>query len=170
MGASSDPRFPANDLPSDIQRSANGAAEKPTASKKAKPASDAAPKVSKGKASGKATSKAGAEAGKSKEAIAEQEGGEGGEETKEEEEKKAQEEKEEEAPASAKSTGKQLKVGDKLPKLVLKDEEGKEVDVSGLAGEKGVVVFLYPKVGGLVCWYLVRLQIRKCIRLGRIKA
>ena len=39
-----------------------------------------------------------------------------------------------------------LGLGDSLPALKLQDNEGKEVDVSALAGEKGVVFFLYPKV------------------------
>ncbi|RSH89067.1 hypothetical protein EHS25_002733 [Saitozyma podzolica] len=38
-----------------------------------------------------------------------------------------------------------LQIGDKLPKIKLRDNEGKEVDVAGLAGAKGVVIFLYPK-------------------------
>ncbi|WWD09320.1 hypothetical protein V865_007443 [Kwoniella europaea PYCC6329] len=61
---------------------------------------------------------------------------------------KEKEEKKAEAPASAKAdTGSKgaLKLGDKLPKITLKDNEGDDVDVSQLAGEKGVVVFLYPK-------------------------
>lgn len=61
-------------------------------------------------------------------------------------EAKAKEEKKEEAPASAKSSGKTLAQGDKLPKIKLEDEEGGEIDVSTLAGEEGVVIFLYPKV------------------------
>ena len=66
------------------------------------------------------------------------------------EQKKAAEEKKAEAPASAKAdTGAKgaLKKGDKLPKITLQDNTGADVDVSGLAGEKGVVIFLYPKVG-----------------------
>lgn len=43
--------------------------------------------------------------------------------------------------------GEVLKMGDRLPSIKLKDEEGNTVDVSTLAGEKGVVFFLYPKVG-----------------------
>nr|XP_018267130.1 uncharacterized protein I303_01113 [Kwoniella dejecticola CBS 10117]OBR89288.1 hypothetical protein I303_01113 [Kwoniella dejecticola CBS 10117] len=60
----------------------------------------------------------------------------------------AEEEKKAEAPASAKAdTGSKgaLKEGDKLPKITLKDNEGTDVDVSTLAGEQGVVIFLYPK-------------------------
>ncbi|WWC86157.1 uncharacterized protein L201_001030 [Kwoniella dendrophila CBS 6074] len=60
----------------------------------------------------------------------------------------AKKEKEEEAPADAEpDTGSkgQLKKGDTLPKITLKDNAGADVDVSGLAGEKGVVIFLYPK-------------------------
>ncbi|WVQ97348.1 hypothetical protein IAU59_004459 [Kwoniella sp. CBS 9459] len=61
----------------------------------------------------------------------------------------AKKEKEAEAPADAPAeTGPrgQLKQGDKLPKIVLKDNGGNDVDVSTIAGEqKGVVIFLYPK-------------------------
>lgn len=39
-----------------------------------------------------------------------------------------------------------LKEGQTLPKLTIEDNTGAEVDVSTLAGEKGVVIFLYPKV------------------------
>ncbi|ODN84114.1 hypothetical protein L202_00126 [Cryptococcus amylolentus CBS 6039] len=41
--------------------------------------------------------------------------------------------------------GPTLKLGDKLPSIKLKNEDGELVDVSTLAGEKGVVFFLYPK-------------------------
>ncbi|WVQ71230.1 hypothetical protein IAR50_000755 [Cryptococcus sp. DSM 104548] len=41
--------------------------------------------------------------------------------------------------------GPKLKLGDKLPNIKLKNEDGELVDVSTLAGEKGVVFFLYPK-------------------------
>ncbi|WVQ85427.1 hypothetical protein IAT38_007592 [Cryptococcus sp. DSM 104549] len=53
-----------------------------------------------------------------------------------------------EAPAAADADTDGVKVlakGDVLPSIVLKDETGKEVDVATLAGEKGVVLFLYPK-------------------------
>lgn len=43
-----------------------------------------------------------------------------------------------------------LKEGQGLPKITLEDEDGNEVDVSGLAAEKGVVIFLYPKVSRFV--------------------
>lgn len=67
---------------------------------------------------------------------------------------KAEAEAEAEAPADAEpeepdtdeSDGKVIKVGKKLPKIVLKDEEGEDVEVGKLAGERGVVIFLYPKV------------------------
>jgi hypothetical protein len=39
-----------------------------------------------------------------------------------------------------------MQLGDKLPKISLRDNEGNPVDVAGLAGAKGVVIFLYPKV------------------------
>ncbi|EIW70329.1 hypothetical protein TREMEDRAFT_29193, partial [Tremella mesenterica DSM 1558] len=35
--------------------------------------------------------------------------------------------------------------GDKLPKMVLQDNTGSDVEVSKLAEEEGVVIFLYPK-------------------------
>ncbi|WWD17953.1 hypothetical protein CI109_102398 [Kwoniella shandongensis] len=60
----------------------------------------------------------------------------------------AKKEKELEASANAEpetSSRGQLKKGDKLPKIKLQDNTGTEVDVSTLAGEKGVVFFLYPK-------------------------
>ncbi|RXK36020.1 peroxiredoxin Q/BCP [Tremella mesenterica] len=62
--------------------------------------------------------------------------------------KSAEEEKKAEAPKSAKSdTGPRgaLKKGDKLPKMVLQDNTGGDVEVSKLAEEEGVVIFLYPK-------------------------
>lgn len=49
------------------------------------------------------------------------------------------------APASSGGKG-ILKLGDKLPKIVLLDHKEVEVDVGSLAGEKGIVIFLYPKV------------------------
>lgn len=58
-------------------------------------------------------------------------------------------EKEAEAPQGAdpETDGKKvMKLGDKLPKVTLKDEEGEDVEVTGLAGERGAVLFLYPKV------------------------
>ena len=45
-----------------------------------------------------------------------------------------------------------MKIGDKLPKIVLRDHKGEEVDVSLLAGEKGLVLFLYPKVSEAGVW------------------
>lgn len=44
------------------------------------------------------------------------------------------------------SKGKILKKGDKLPLITLEDEEGESVDVGELAGGRGVVIFVYPKV------------------------
>lgn len=52
--------------------------------------------------------------------------------------------------------GEVLKMGDKLPSIKLNDEEGNTVDVSTLIGEKGVVFFLYPKVGPF--WMEVRIH------------
>lgn len=70
-----------------------------------------------------------------------------------EEPKAAEAEKKAEAPADADTekpaskAGGKIKEGDVLPKgLKLEDEEGKEVDVGELAKDKGVVLFLYPKV------------------------
>ncbi|WVR05814.1 hypothetical protein IAU60_002839 [Kwoniella sp. DSM 27419] len=60
----------------------------------------------------------------------------------------AKKEAEAEAPADAEpETGPrgQLKKGDKLPKVTIKDNTGADVDVSTLAADKGVVIFLYPK-------------------------
>lgn len=39
-----------------------------------------------------------------------------------------------------------LQLGSGLPKIVLKNEDGEDVDVSTLGGERGVVIFLYPRV------------------------
>lgn len=51
------------------------------------------------------------------------------------------------APVKAPSSkGAPLKLGQGLPKIKLEDNTGAEVDVSTLAAEKGVVIFLYPKV------------------------
>ncbi|WOO83381.1 Peroxiredoxin bcp1 [Vanrija pseudolonga] len=50
------------------------------------------------------------------------------------------------APVKAPSSkGAPLKLGQGLPKIKLEDNTGAEVDVSTLAAEKGVVIFLYPK-------------------------
>ncbi|KAF8066527.1 AhpC-TSA-domain-containing protein [Lyophyllum atratum] len=38
-----------------------------------------------------------------------------------------------------------IDVGDVLPSVMLKNEKGEDVDVAGLAAEKGLVVFLVPK-------------------------
>ncbi|KAK4688216.1 thioredoxin-dependent peroxiredoxin, partial [Tremellales sp. Uapishka_1] len=74
--------------------------------------------------------------------------------TKENKTVESKEEKEVEAPKSAKadSGGRGImKLGDKLPKLTLKDEDGNDVEVGDLAGEKGVVIFLYPKANTPGC-------------------
>ncbi|KAI9639093.1 AhpC-TSA-domain-containing protein [Dioszegia hungarica] len=63
-------------------------------------------------------------------------------------------EKEAEAPQGAdpETDGKKvMKLGDKLPKVTLKDEEGEDVEVTGLAGERGAVLFLYPKANTPGC-------------------
>lgn len=44
-----------------------------------------------------------------------------------------------------------MKHGSVLPKIVLQNEDGEDVDVSTLAGERGVVFFLYPRVSLRVC-------------------
>ncbi|OCF31101.1 hypothetical protein I317_07632 [Kwoniella heveanensis CBS 569] len=115
------------------KRSAKESAKENTEAKKAKTTSKANPSStsrprSKGAASKKQSTAAAAAS--SSEASA------------------AKKEKEAEAPADAPAeTGPrgQLKQGDKLPKITLKDNGGNDVDVSTLAGEKGVVIFLYPK-------------------------
>ncbi|CAK9785222.1 thioredoxin-like protein [Cutaneotrichosporon oleaginosum] len=38
-----------------------------------------------------------------------------------------------------------LQLGSTLPKLTLQNEDGEDVDVSTLTGERGVVIFLYPR-------------------------
>ena len=38
-----------------------------------------------------------------------------------------------------------IDIGDSLPSITLKNEKGEDVDVSSLASEKGVVLFLVPK-------------------------
>lgn len=46
-----------------------------------------------------------------------------------------------------KSSNSKLEKGDTLPSITLENEDGEEVDVSGLStGGKGVVIFVYPKV------------------------
>lgn len=40
---------------------------------------------------------------------------------------------------------KPIDIGDSLPSLTLKNEKGDDVDVSTLAAEKGVILFLVPK-------------------------
>ena len=38
-----------------------------------------------------------------------------------------------------------IDVGDNLPSFTLKNEKGEDVDVSTLAADKGVILFLVPK-------------------------
>ncbi|GMK59687.1 hypothetical protein CspeluHIS016_0802930 [Cutaneotrichosporon spelunceum] len=38
-----------------------------------------------------------------------------------------------------------LQLGSVLPKITLQNEDGEDVDVSTLAGERGVVIFVYPR-------------------------
>ena len=40
---------------------------------------------------------------------------------------------------------KPIDIGDSLPELTLKNEKGEDVEISKLAAEKGVVLFLVPK-------------------------
>ena len=40
---------------------------------------------------------------------------------------------------------KAVDIGDALPSLTLKNEKGEDVEVSTLAAEKGVILFLVPK-------------------------
>lgn len=47
------------------------------------------------------------------------------------------------------SGGRALKLGQGLPAITLQDNTGADVDVAELAGEKGVVIFLYPRVSWL---------------------
>jgi hypothetical protein len=62
------------------------------------------------------------------------------------------EEKEEKAKPKPKSSStSKLQEGDKLPSIKLENEDGEEVDVSTLTGGgKGIVIFVYPKVGPIV--------------------
>lgn len=38
-----------------------------------------------------------------------------------------------------------INIGDSLPQMTLKNETGEDVEVSSLAAEKGVILFLIPK-------------------------
>jgi len=38
-----------------------------------------------------------------------------------------------------------IDIGNSLPRLVLKDEKGEDIQVADLAAEKGVILFLVPK-------------------------
>ena len=49
------------------------------------------------------------------------------------------------SPAPAKKSKTALGVGDKLPDVVLKDEDDNDIKVVDLATQKGVVLFAYPK-------------------------
>lgn len=44
---------------------------------------------------------------------------------------------------AAQKTG--VDVGDTIPSVTLKNENGEDVETSGLVGERGVVLFLVPK-------------------------
>jgi len=60
--------------------------------------------------------------------------------------KKAKAEAEEAAEADAGvPTLPEIEIGDKLPELVLQNEKGEDVQISELASEKGVILFLVPK-------------------------
>ena len=69
----------------------------------------------------------------------------------EKQEKEEKEEKEEKAkPKPKSSSNSKLQKGDNLPSIKLENEDGEEVDVSSLtSGGKGVVIFVYPKVGSI---------------------
>lgn len=68
------------------------------------------------------------------------------------EDKEEKEEKEEKLKPKPKSSStSKLKEGDKLPSIKLENEDGEEVDISTLTGGgKGVVIFVYPKVGSIL--------------------
>lgn len=51
-------------------------------------------------------------------------------------------------PKSEPASRGQMKLGSVLPKITVLNDVGEEVDVASLAAEKGVVVFLYPRVSG----------------------
>lgn len=120
------------------QRPTSGA-DGPASVKKAKPDSTSKPAqiASKPKSKTTGNGKAASSKAKAKEAIPEE---------------AAEKEKEAEAPADAEpeTDGKALKEGDKLPSITLKDEEGQDVEIGKLAGDKGVVLFLYPKVSSCI--------------------
>ncbi|KAI0782768.1 thioredoxin-like protein [Abortiporus biennis] len=64
--------------------------------------------------------------------------------------KSAEKVEEEEESSSSKDIGK-IDVGDSLPSVTLKNEEGEDVDVSTLTEEKGLVLFLVPKANTPGC-------------------
>ena len=60
-------------------------------------------------------------------------------------------EKEKVKPKPKSSSNSKLQKGDNLPSIKLENEDGEEVDVSTLTGgEKGVVIFVYPKVRSIL--------------------
>jgi peroxiredoxin Q/BCP len=46
---------------------------------------------------------------------------------------------------------KQIKVGDRIPEFILKDQDGNLFDISTLIGKKMLVIFFYPQDEGLRC-------------------
>jgi len=44
-----------------------------------------------------------------------------------------------------------IKVGDQIPAFTLKDQHGKDFDISPLLGTKKLVIFFYPQDGSLNC-------------------
>jgi peroxiredoxin Q/BCP len=44
-----------------------------------------------------------------------------------------------------------IKIGDQIPPFTLKDQHGKDFDISPLLGTKKLVIFFYPQDGSLNC-------------------
>jgi thioredoxin-dependent peroxiredoxin len=59
-------------------------------------------------------------------------------------------------------TDAKLKVGDQLPDITLKDEEGNEANVLDIVKDKGMVLFAYPKASTPGCTKQVLLPIDGC--------
>lgn len=51
----------------------------------------------------------------------------------------------EEAAGNSSSALPSIDIGDSLPELTLKNEKGEDIQIAGLASEKGVIIFLVPK-------------------------
>lgn len=65
-----------------------------------------------------------------------------------------QAEKDESAEAAEPSTPAlaRIEIGDSLPSLTLKNEKAEDIQVSELAAEKGVILFLVPKADTRTCF------------------